>query len=146
MDAVTIESLEERLDKLEQKIELQDQVTADLVTQSEAMRSLMIKLIEEYSGAGDLLFDINFSILKQDLGAEDKINIGLFLMKVTKDCAAGLPKPSLNEFHYRLLQTMNVSDEDKGDFSLEISKRLLANCVKDSQGDQRDVASEVFSN
>lgn len=145
MDDAKMEQLVARVTQLEQKLEFQDQVTADLVTQIEAMRSLLMKLIEEQNGSSDLLFDINFSILKQDLGAEDKINIGLLLMKVTKDCAAGLPTPSLNEFHYHLLQAMHVTEEHKGEFSLEISKQLLVNCVKDSQGDQRDVAKEVFS-
>lgn len=145
MDELTMKKIGARLDQLEQKIEFQDQVTADLVTQIEAMRPLLMKMIEEHGGSSELLFDIDFSILKQDLGAEDKINIGLLLMKVTKDCAAGLPEPSLNEFHYQLLQAMKVPEEHKDDFSLEISKRLLAECIKDSQGDQRQVVNEVFS-
>lgn len=93
-------SLTDYVAQLEQKIDAQDHVTADLVTQIDAMRLLLMKIINEQTVSVDLLFDINYSILKQDIGIEQKIQLGLLMTKVAKEHAAGLPVPSVNEFHY----------------------------------------------
>lgn len=121
--------LAEQVARLEEKIDAQDELAADLVTQIESMRLLLMKIIDEQTISVDLLFDINYSILKRELGIEEKIELGLFTTQVKKDVAAGLPAPSLNEFHYQLMQILKVPDDQLGEYPLEISKRLLADCL-----------------
>lgn len=123
-----LSDLKNQITKLEEKIDQQDKMSADLVTQLDAMSVLLVNIISSQEISVKLMSDINYEILKQDIGAEEIMELEILIQKIKQASLKQNPLMTLQEFHEELLTIFNVSTDNKKDFSIEISKNLLLSC------------------
>lgn len=123
-----LSDLKNQITKLEEKIDQQDKMSADLVTQVDAMSVLLVNIISSQEISVKLMSDINYEILKQDIGAEEIMELEILIQKIKQASLKQNPLMTLQEFHEELLTIFNVSTDNKKDFSIEISKNLLLSC------------------
>lgn len=125
-----IKKIFESINDLENQVERLDKEVYNLKSKNELLENILIKVIENNIGSSDLLCDINYIALKEDLSGEDRAEISFLLLKIEKEYMLEGKIPSLEEFHNKLLQVVGVSQSDTNKYPIQISIQLLQNHVQ----------------
>lgn len=127
---------------LENQVERLDKEVYNLNSKVELLEGLLIKIIESQKISPALLSDIDYVALKKDLSGEERAEVTFFLFKVQKEFMQEGKVPNLEEFHSRLSDVQGVTQDEKAEYSIEISKQLLQKYV---QMGEFPVAKEILS-
>lgn len=122
---MAVEHSNETIKELESQIERMDTKVADLTSKVELLQSLLTKIIKDQEVNPDLLTDIEYVMLKNDLSAEERAEVSFFLIQTQKEYKFEEKVPSLSEFHNGLLKTLSIEAEEQNNYPIEISKRLI---------------------
>lgn len=122
---MAVEQSNETIKELESQIERMDTKVADLTSKVELLQSLLTKIIKDQEVNPDLLTDIEYVMLKNDLSAEERAEVSFFLIQTQKEYKFEEKVPSLSEFHNGLLKTLSIEAEEQNNYPIEISKRLI---------------------
>lgn len=79
---------------------------------------------------------------KKDLSGEERAEISFFLLKVQKEYMQEGKVPNLEEFHSGLYNVLGVTQNEKEEYPIEISKQLLQKYDKIGEF---PVAKEILS-
>ncbi|WP_244490563.1 hypothetical protein [Heyndrickxia coagulans] len=85
---------------------------------------------------------ISFSEEAKDLSGEKRAEISFFLLKVQKEYMQEGKVPNLEEFHSGLCNVLGVTQNEKEEYPIEISKQLLQKYEKIAEF---PVAKEILS-
>ncbi|WP_215085542.1 hypothetical protein [Exiguobacterium sp. s78] len=122
---MSVEHSSKSIEELESQIERMDTKVADLTSKVELLQSLLTKIIKDQEVNPDLLTDIEYVMLKNDLSAEERAEVSFFLIQTQKEYKFEQKVPSLSEFHNGLLKTLSIEAEEQNNYPIEISKRLI---------------------
>lgn len=122
---MSVEHSSKSIEELESQIERMDTKVADLTSKVELLQSLLTKIIKDQEVNPDLLTDIEYVMLKNDLSAEERAEVSFFLIQTQKEYKFEQKVPSLSEFHNGLLKTLSIKAEEQNNYPIEISKRLI---------------------
>ncbi|MEJ8544990.1 hypothetical protein [Brevibacillus borstelensis] len=120
-----IENTEEVLHKLNNQIKRLDEAVFNMGSKIELLENLLMKIVGDQSISSELLFDINYIVLKKDLSGLERHEIGFFLIKTAGEYLQEGKVPSLEEFHDKLLQVLRVDQNEKANYPIEISIQLI---------------------
>ncbi len=115
----------EVITNLENQVERLDEDVFNLNSKTELLENLLMKIVDNQTISSDLLFDIDYIILKKNLNGEERAEIGLFLLRTEGAYRREGKVPSLEEFHDQLLQVLGVNQNEKANYPIQISIQLL---------------------
>ncbi|MEW6698311.1 MAG: hypothetical protein ACOY35_14370 [Bacillota bacterium] len=115
----------EVITSLENQLERLDEDVFNLNSKIELLENLLLKIVDNQNISSDLLFDIDYIVLKKNLNGEEKAEIGLLLLRTEGEYRREGKVPSLEEFHDKLLQVMGVNQNEKANYPIQISNQLL---------------------
>ncbi|AEP00317.1 MAG: hypothetical protein SOH59_09850 [Heyndrickxia faecalis] len=130
------------IENLENQVERLDKEVYNLNSKVELLEGLLIKIIENQKISPNLLLDIDFIAVKKDLSGEERAEISFFLLKVQKEYMQEGKVPNLEEFHSGLYNVLGVTQNEKEEYPIEISKQLLQKYDKIGEF---PVAKEILS-
>ncbi|KKE78128.1 hypothetical protein DTX80_17515 [Bacilli bacterium] len=122
-----IKNISDVIEDLENQVERLNNEVYNLNSKNELLENLLIKVIENNIGSLDLLCDINYIVLKEDLSGEERAEISFLLLRTQKEYMLEGKVPSLEEFHNKLLKVLGVDQSDKKKYPIQISTQLLQN-------------------
>jgi len=130
------------IENLENQVERLDKEVYNLNSKVELLEGLLIKIIENQKISPNLLLDIDYIAVKKDLSGEERAEISFFLLKVQKEYMQEGKVPNLEEFHSGLYNVLGVTQNEKEEYPIEISKQLLQKYDKIGEF---PVAKEILS-
>lgn len=130
------------IENLENQVERLDKEVYNLNSKVELLEGLLIKIIENQKISPNLLLDIDCIAVKKDLSGEERAEISFFLLKVQKEYMQEGKVPNLEEFHSGLYNVLGVTQNEKEEYPIEISKQLLQKYDKIGEF---PVAKEILS-
>ncbi|NCG67172.1 hypothetical protein GWJ21_04220 [Bacillus coagulans] len=130
------------IENLENQVERLDKEVYNLNSKVELLEGILIKIIENQKISPNLLLDIDFIAVKKDLSGEERAEISFFLLKVQKEYMQEGKVPNLEEFHSGLYNVLGVTQNEKEEYPIEISKQLLQKYDKIGEF---PVAKEILS-
>ncbi|AJO24760.1 hypothetical protein QQ991_03355 [Weizmannia coagulans] len=130
------------IENLENQVERLDKEVYNLNSKVELLEGLLIKIIENQKISPNLLLDIDCIAVKKDLSGEERAEISFFLLKVQKEYMQEGKVPNLEEFHSGLCNVLGVTQNEKEEYPIEISKQLLQKYDKIGEF---PVAKEILS-
>lgn len=130
------------IENLENQVERLDKEVYNLNSKVELLEGFLIKIIENQKISPNLLLDIDFIAVKKDLSGEERAEISFFLLKVQKEYMQEGKVPNLEEFHSGLYNVLGVTQNEKEEYPIEISKQLLQKYDKIGEF---PVAKEILS-
>lgn len=133
MNDNTIKDLEKRISILETRLEFESKKLSNAVTEIESLTNLLLQIIDDQTISPHLVHNFYYSILKRNLGTEERQEIGLLITKIIGEYKEGIEPPSLDEFHTQLLQILKVEEHEKANYPVEISKHLLSSYLNDDE-------------
>ncbi len=139
---MSIENSSKSVEELETQVERVDTEVSNLSSKVELLENLLMKIVEDQGISSDLLTDINYVMLKNDLSAEERAEVPFFIIKTQKEYKFEGKVPSLQEFHNELLNVIGIDSEEKANYPLEISKKLIKEHV---ELDVFPVGNEILS-
>lgn len=122
---MSFKSESEMLEKLEGQVEHLDEKVFNLTSKVELLENLLLKVLEDQNIFSDILTDINYVMLKQDMDAEERAEVPFLLVKLQKEHKFEGKVPSLEEVHHELLNVLKVEEDKKSDFPIKISRQLI---------------------
>ncbi|MFE4353660.1 hypothetical protein [Peribacillus butanolivorans] len=136
------ENTSEVIGNLENQVERLDKEVYNLNSKIELLENLLMKIVDDQTISSDLLYDINYIVLKKDLSGEERAQIPFLLLKIQKEHIREGKVPSLEEFHDELLQVLRVNQNEKANYPIQISNQLLQ---KRMQIGEFPVANEILA-
>lgn len=110
---------------LENQVERLDKEVFNLESKVELLENLLMKIVDNQTISSDLLFDIDYIVLKKNLDGEERTKIGFLLLRTEEEYRQEGKVPSLEEFHDKLLQVLGVNQNEKANYPIHISNQLL---------------------
>jgi hypothetical protein len=94
MNDNTIKDLEKRISILETRLEFESKKLSNAVTEIEALTNLLLQIIDDQTISPHLVHNFYYSILKRNLGTEERQEIGLLITKIIGEYKEGIEPPS----------------------------------------------------
>jgi hypothetical protein len=110
---------------LENQVKRLDKEVFNLESKVELLENLLMKIVDNQTISSDLLFDIDYIVLKKNLDGEERTKIGFLLLRTEEEYRREGKVPSLEEFHDKLLQVLGVNQNEKANYPIHISNQLL---------------------
>lgn len=118
-----ISNLEEERNQHLEIIERLEQECSDLTGEVESLGDILIKIVS--SSFPELNMDIDLICIKRSIGYLNKMEIKRFPLKLQLEYKDTGKVPSLQEFHENLLRMLNVEEDEKENYPIEISIKFL---------------------
>lgn len=127
---MSIENPRKIPEEREERVESVDTRVLDLESRVETLENLLLKIIESQEVSSELLTDIDYVTLQNDLSAEERAEIPFYLIETQKEFKLEGKVSSLDEFHDGLLDVLGIEPEERAGYSIDISRRLIKEHVE----------------